>query len=329
MAEAVADACEQPTSFNFVYEDSDPIDVKIEKIATRIYRADGRRLPAGRAPEDRAVHPRRSDRALDLHGQDAPVAVGRPGPGQRSHRLPHPRRDIRPYTGAGFLTALCGDIMQMPGLGKTPAGSTSTSTRTARRSDSSSAPHDDPYLSSTVAGLLDDLAERTPAPGGGAAAALTCAMAAALVEMATSFASAHGLEAVRDRAHEIRGRVSLLAHADGEAYGEVLEALRMEPGEQRTQRLDEAVSGAIGVPMEVLELASEVAMLAADVAETGNRNLEGDALAGSLLAEAAARSAATLAQLNATCCPATPSPRRTWSGSAPRWPGPPAHGSAR
>jgi formate--tetrahydrofolate ligase len=31
-------------------------------------------------------------------------------------------RDIRPYTGAGFLTALSGDIMQMPGLGKTPAG---------------------------------------------------------------------------------------------------------------------------------------------------------------------------------------------------------------
>jgi formiminotetrahydrofolate cyclodeaminase len=40
--------------------------------------------------------------------------------------------------------------------------------------------------------------------------------------------------------------------------------------------------------------------MAADVAETGNRNLEGDALAGSLLAEAAARSAATLAQLNAS-----------------------------
>ena len=47
-----------------------------------------------------------------------------------------------------------------------------------------------------------------------------------------------------------------------------------------------------------MELASEVAVLAADVAQTGNRNLEGDALAGSLLAEAAARAAATLAQLN-------------------------------
>jgi formiminotetrahydrofolate cyclodeaminase len=104
-------------------------------------------------------------------------------------------------------------------------------------------------------------------------------MAAALVEMATSFASAQGLEAVRDRAHVIREQASGLAYADGRAYGVVLEALRMEKGDRRTACLDEAVSGAIAVPMRVLELASEVATLAADVAETGNRNLEGDALA--------------------------------------------------
>lgn len=176
----------------------------------------------------------------------------------------------------------------------------STSTRRERRSASSSSPSDDPYLGATVEHFLDLLAARTPAPGGGAAAALTCAMAAALVEMATSFASAQGLDAVRERAHTIRERVSELAYADGRAYGVVLDALRLEPGTERSQRLDDAVSGAIGVPMEVLELASEVAVLAADIAETGNRNLEGDALAGSLLAEAAARSAATLAQMNAT-----------------------------
>jgi formiminotetrahydrofolate cyclodeaminase len=170
----------------------------------------------------------------------------------------------------------------------------------AARSDSSSGKGADPYLGSTVEDMLEQLAARTPAPGGGAAAALTCAMAAGLVEMATSFASALGLESVHERAHSIREEVSGLAYADGRAYGVVLEALRMEPGEARTQSLDDAVSGAIGVPMRVLELASEVAILAADVAETGNRNLEGDALAGSLLAEAAARSAATLAQLNAS-----------------------------
>ena len=33
-----------------------------------------------------------------------------------------PVRDLRAYTGAGFVTALCGTIVQMPGLGKTPAG---------------------------------------------------------------------------------------------------------------------------------------------------------------------------------------------------------------
>lgn len=125
-------------------------------------------------------------------------------------------------------------------------------------------------------------------------------MGAALVEMATSFGSAHGLEPVAARAHAIRAEASALAHADGVAYGHVLEALRVAPGERRHRDLDAAVAEAIGVPMRVLELASEVATLAADAAETGNRNLEGDALAGSLLAEAAARSAATLAQLNAS-----------------------------
>jgi formiminotetrahydrofolate cyclodeaminase len=125
-------------------------------------------------------------------------------------------------------------------------------------------------------------------------------MSAALVEMATSFASAHGLERINKRAAQVREEAAALAHADGEAYGHVLAALREAPGPERHRQLDDAVGEAIAVPMRVLELASEVATLAADVAESGNRNLEGDALTGSLLAEAAARSAATLAQMNAS-----------------------------
>jgi formiminotetrahydrofolate cyclodeaminase len=156
----------------------------------------------------------------------------------------------------------------------------------------------DPYLRSSVEEFLDLLADRTPAPGGGAAAALTCAMAAGLVEMATSYGSARGLERTHDRARQLRLDVQKLAHADGVAYGAVLEALRLPLGDDRHQQLDLAVGGAIASPMAILEIASEVATLAADVAETGNRNLEGDALTGALLAEAASRSAATLAQLN-------------------------------
>jgi formate--tetrahydrofolate ligase len=32
-----------------------------------------------------------------------------------------PIRDLRPYTGSGWIVALCGDMMTMPGLGRTPA----------------------------------------------------------------------------------------------------------------------------------------------------------------------------------------------------------------
>ncbi len=155
-----------------------------------------------------------------------------------------------------------------------------------------------PYLTVTLAQFLDRLAARTPAPGGGSVAAVTCAMAAGLVEMAAAFDPGVTLDGVGERARELRARAAALADADGAAYAEVLEALRMPAGPDRTARLDDAVGGAIECPMQVLEIAAEVATLAADVAARGNRNLEGDAITGALLAEAAARSAATLAQLN-------------------------------
>jgi formate--tetrahydrofolate ligase len=122
MAEAVADACEQPSNFAFVYEDSDPIDVKIEKIATRIYQAEGVDfLPAARQKIEQFTRDGLSGLSICMAkthlSLSADPALANAPTGYRI-----PVRDIRPYTGAGFLTALCGDIMQMPGLGKTPAG---------------------------------------------------------------------------------------------------------------------------------------------------------------------------------------------------------------
>jgi formate--tetrahydrofolate ligase len=122
MAEAVADACEQPNTFGFMYEDSDPIDTKIEKIASRIYRADGVDfLPVARQKTDQFTRDGLTGLSICMAktqlsiSADAALANAPTG-----FRIPV--RDIRPYTGAGFLTPLCGDIMQMPGLGKTPAG---------------------------------------------------------------------------------------------------------------------------------------------------------------------------------------------------------------
>jgi formate--tetrahydrofolate ligase len=122
MAEAVADAADQPNSFNFMYEDSDPIDQKIEKIAKRIYRADGVDfLPAAQQKIEQFTRDGLTGLSICMAkthlslSADASLANAPTG-----YRIPV--RDIRPYTGAGFLTALCGDIMQMPGLGVSPAG---------------------------------------------------------------------------------------------------------------------------------------------------------------------------------------------------------------
>src|SRR5205085_2545993 len=49
MAEAVVDACDQPNTFEYTYDENDPIATKIEKIATTVYQADGVDfLPAAR-----------------------------------------------------------------------------------------------------------------------------------------------------------------------------------------------------------------------------------------------------------------------------------------
>ena len=122
MAEAIVDACEQPSSFRFAYEDSDPIDRKIEKIGTQLYGADGVDfLPAARQKIDQFTRDGLGNLTICMaktqYSLSADASLKNAPTGFRI-----PVRDIRPYTGAGFLTALCGDIVQMPGLGKSPAG---------------------------------------------------------------------------------------------------------------------------------------------------------------------------------------------------------------
>jgi formyltetrahydrofolate synthetase len=121
LAEAVADAAAAPTAFRPVYELDESIESKIEKIALRVYGADGVVfLPAARG----------AIRRFEEQGYDhLPVCMA------KTHlSLSHDPtllnapsgftvtvRDIRAYTGAGWLVALCGDMMTMPGLGAKPA----------------------------------------------------------------------------------------------------------------------------------------------------------------------------------------------------------------
>jgi formyltetrahydrofolate synthetase len=121
LAEAVADAAEQPTSFDYVYPLDAPIEAKIEAIAKRVYGADGIfLLPA-------AENDIRRFTEQGLGGLPICMAKTHLSLSYESDALGAPTgftvpvRAVRAYTGAGWLVALCGDVQTMPGLAARPA----------------------------------------------------------------------------------------------------------------------------------------------------------------------------------------------------------------
>jgi formiminotetrahydrofolate cyclodeaminase len=133
--------------------------------------------------------------------------------------------------------------------------------------------------------FLDALGARTPAPASGAAAALTGALAASLVELAARFAED---DATITRAKALSRRLTRLADEDAAAY-EAFLATGSEEARRRT----------IDVPEEIAVNADEVERLAAQVGDQLTSSVAGDAEAAEALARVAARVARRLAELNA------------------------------
>ena len=159
------------------------------------------------------------------------------------------------------------------------------------------------FLDDTVTGFLEQVSRETPAPGGGAVAAIAAALAAALAGMAARFAGDGVPEAsdLAERADALRARAAPLADADAASYEAVLAALRTPRGqveEARAREVQGALSTAADVPLAVAVGAAEASSLAAELAESGNANLKGDAAAAALMGEAAARIATVLVEIN-------------------------------
>jgi methenyltetrahydrofolate cyclohydrolase len=150
------------------------------------------------------------------------------------------------------------------------------------------------FLHISVGGFTERVAARTPAPGGGAVAALTAASAAALVAMASRYT-----DWPAGPAEKLRARLEPLADADAAAYTEVLASYRMPKDDpSRRERIIAALTAAAEVPREVATAARAVALLADDLVERGNKNLVGDARVAALLARAAAEAATELVEIN-------------------------------
>lgn len=161
----------------------------------------------------------------------------------------------------------------------------------------------DSYLDHRLGDFLDEVATRRPAPGGGAVAAVTVSAAAGLVAMAARYSVdvLEDAEAMVDDAERLRTRAAGLADADAVAYGAVIAAYasaRDVDGPVVREDLRAALTRAAEVPLEVAEIGSETARLAARLAAEGKHDLRGDARTGLLLAEAATRAAVHLVEVN-------------------------------
>jgi formiminotetrahydrofolate cyclodeaminase len=159
------------------------------------------------------------------------------------------------------------------------------------------------YLGLPLGRFLELVASREPAPGGGASAAVTVALAAALSSMSARFSTGHLVEApaLTERAEQLRSEVMPLARADAAAYGRVLESYRGQregDKEGRRRKIREALSEAASVPLAVAEIGAELVGIAVRLVREGNPNLRGDAVVAALLAEAGVRAAAKLVEIN-------------------------------
>ena len=121
LAEAVIDAADQPSSFDFCYPLDASIEEKIRAIATRVYGADGvELLPAARQKAAAFEEAGLGNLPICMAKTHLSLSAD-PKLRNAPTGFTVPVRDLRPYTGAGWIVALCGDMLTMPGLGKSPA----------------------------------------------------------------------------------------------------------------------------------------------------------------------------------------------------------------
>lgn len=120
LAEKVIEAAKAPSAFDYAYPLTDSVEEKIEKIVTRVYRGKGAEILKPAAAK--------LERFKEMGYGDCPVCIAKTqySFSDDPKRTGAPEdftvtvRDVRLSAGAGFIVALTGDIITMPGLPKHP-----------------------------------------------------------------------------------------------------------------------------------------------------------------------------------------------------------------
>jgi methenyltetrahydrofolate cyclohydrolase len=163
-----------------------------------------------------------------------------------------------------------------------------------------------PISDEKIGGFLARLAERVPAPGGGAVAALHAAQGAALLGMVARYSTGpvdagHQLMAGRivTEADELREIALRLAEADEDAFTAVAGACQLPEATDdeksvRSSAIAQALASAAWPQARVISVAGMVVDLAEALVMIGNRNVLGEVAA----AAEAARASAAAARVN-------------------------------
>ncbi len=121
LAKSVIEECNKTTNFKFIYDEKEDIKTKVEKVCKKIYRAGEIEYT------DKALKEIEFIQNIGLDKLPICIAKTQYSISDDKNKLGKPEnykvtvKDIRLYSGAGFITVLLGDIMTMPGLSKVPA----------------------------------------------------------------------------------------------------------------------------------------------------------------------------------------------------------------
>jgi len=166
-------------------------------------------------------------------------------------------------------------------------------------------------LALSASDLLDRFASSDPTPGGGSAAALAGAIAAALVAMVCGMPKTRTgepgerirLDGALADARAAGDQLRRLVDEDSAAYDAVVAAYRLpkatdEDKASRKRAVEAAVSVATDVPMRTAEMCLTVLAAAQVAAESGNSNAVSDARTAAALAWAGLKGAAENVRIN-------------------------------
>ena len=121
LAQEVVRLCGEENEFRFSYDARDPIEKKLEDIVKKVYRGDGVVLTANAKKQ--------AQQLTELGFGDLPICMAKtqysfsddPALLGAPSGFAVTVRNLKVSAGAGFIVALTGDIMTMPGLPKVPA----------------------------------------------------------------------------------------------------------------------------------------------------------------------------------------------------------------